>query len=179
MVNNIDFHTLSRILQLQLLIARAGQNDSMRWWEDDSLTDSGGYLLERLFPFAPHTQGRKLALLSAKNRHDAVLGIEAQVFHLFSFGFDDERDPGSSEIDLADLELPNGPIRSINELETQLSVILAGTPSQTNSNTVSNNYRVLIEMPANSGTIDAANQLAWAYLQAEPGKPVFPYFKET
>jgi len=177
MIFDIDFLSFKYILQLQLIIARAGQKDSLRWWEDDSLTEAGAYLLERIFPFAPHIQGRKLALRAAKNRHEAALRIETPNFHLFKIGHDDERDPEKPVIDLVDFELLDGPISSMGELEQHLSQFIETPPAPINHGSPGANGRLLIEIPPNSSTIEAVNHLAWTYLQAEPGKPVFPHFK--
>lgn len=158
------------IIRLQLIIARAGQNDSLRWWDDDSLTEAGAYLLERLFPFSPHLQGRKLALLAAKKRHDAIFLQDVEVLHLFQLSDDIDRD---QEIKV--LDLPNEPIKTSNALKEILDHFIETPPSIIDSDSLLADGRLLIEMPSSSITMNMVNQLAWAYLLGKPGKPVFPY----
>ena len=79
----LDASESKLILSLQLLIARAAQKDSLMWWEDDALTPSGKYLLDRLFFFDADEAGRKLAMEAAKVRYRAAFGAENNVLHLF------------------------------------------------------------------------------------------------
>jgi len=180
MIFSFDLDASKHIIQLQLLIARVGQNDSLRWWEDDSLTEAGVYLLERLFPFAPYIQGRKLALLAAKNRHDAVFGQETQILHLFRFGFEGDREQEKSAFDPSCFELPDAPIRTIDELKIHLAQLVeAPNPQSKIDRVITDDGRLQIKIPSTKTTIDMANRLAWAYLQGEPEKPVYPYVKQN
>ena len=180
MIFSFDLDASKHIIQLQLLIARVGQNDSLRWWEDDSLTEAGVYLLERLFPFAPYVQGRKLALLAAKNRHDTVFGKETQTLHLFHFGFEGDRVQESLAFDSPELELPDAPIRTIDELKIHLAQLVeAPNPQSKSDRVIADDGKLQIKIPSTKNTIDMANRLAWAYLQGEPENPVYPYIKQN
>ena len=164
-------HELDYWLKIQLLIARAGQNDSLRWWEDDSLTEAGSYILERLFPFAPQIQGRKLALAAAKVRHEAALKEEEDPFYLYQFL--EERD-----YDLSDVSIPSTPITTMDELHHQLTALVPEKPSGMKIIPVSSNGRLQVEFKIETSTLEVVNALAWAYMEGSPSNPVFPFIKQ-
>ena len=76
------------ILSLRLLVARAANKDSLSWWDDESLTSYGGFLLERIFPFAPELAARSLALRAATARHRAVGSSQEAALHLYRLDLD-------------------------------------------------------------------------------------------
>jgi hypothetical protein len=167
------------IMMLQLLIARAAQKDSLSWWEDESLTQAGGYVLERLFPNAPQRAGWKLALEAALARHKVALKDMPDVEHLFALGLNsqEELSPINTVIHLKDLT--EKPVRTMEILEERL-VEAIGEPQQLGS--VSNGPGGTLEImmvaeDSKINVLDRAKALAWGYLEAEPGKPVFPYIR--
>lgn len=40
-----DFET--RLIRLRLIVARAGENDGLGWWESEALSDAGRFVLKR------------------------------------------------------------------------------------------------------------------------------------
>jgi predicted nucleic acid-binding protein len=56
------------IAVIALLVARAGQKDSLSWWDDESLTDAGRFALSKIFPRNPGRAALRLAFESAKGR---------------------------------------------------------------------------------------------------------------
>jgi hypothetical protein len=169
------------ILGLQLLIARAAQKDSLSWWEDDSLTPSGLYLLERLFFVDPNEAGRKLALEAARVRHQAAFGAEKNVLHLFHLDQTGEIELYLQGISLSPLSIPLEPVKTTENLR-QLLLEKNGSHMD---------YQVIGERPNNRleikiggahsrpDVIHFAKTLAWATLEGSSGKPVFPYIRET
>jgi hypothetical protein len=174
----LDDQGKNTILRLRLLIARAAQKDSLAWWEDDSLTPAGGYLLERLFPTDPGEAGRRLALEAARTRCRAALAGQPDALHLFRLDRSGEIDHSLQGMRLSDLPLPAEPIPSLEALRQEL-LALGGPPV----------YRVLgeragcclgISLKAAGGRpapVESASSLAWAFLEGAPGSPIFPYLQ--
>jgi len=69
-----------RLALIALLVARAGQKDSLAWWDDESLTDAGRFALTKIFPRNPGRAAVRLAFESAKGRHAGVL-VAAGITH--------------------------------------------------------------------------------------------------
>jgi hypothetical protein len=176
-IRQIDFQGHKLILSLQLLIARAAQKDSLRWWEDDSLTPSGKYLLERLFPVNPEEAGYKLALEAAKVRYQAAFSDTAQVLHLFHLDQTGDVEHSMQGIRLSNLPILSEPIQTIDALRHHLLELVG---SQMKYQVVSKRPNNCLEIKMgdkspNPDVIQIVKTLAWATLEGEPGKPIFPY----
>ena len=164
-----------RIQTFRLLIARAAQNDSLRWWEDDSLTDAGDYLLKRLFTNAPTLAGRKLALLAAHARHKAVFKDRPKAIHLFRLDTNGDVELALRGVSLESIQAPIDPIDTPDALRAALEKVLDEEPA------------ISLEEPRSDGSIEVrtpnqlsgplaiAEALSWAYLNGDREKPVFPY----
>lgn len=165
------------LLQLRLLIARAAQKDSLNWWEDDSLTQAGSYLLERLFLADPGEAGRKLALAAAKTRYQAAFNGEDSVLHLFRLDMTGEIEYGLQGVRLAGIPLPADPIASLDDLRQDL-LEMTGQVPQFKILGERAHHRIEIglkEPVAKLSVLDIAKTLAWAALEGKPGQPIFPY----
>lgn len=170
------------ILTLRLLIARAAQKDSLNWWEDDSLTPTGAYLLDKLILINVDEASRKLALEAAKVRYRGAFGENnPAALHLFHLDQTGEVEYSLQDIKLTELPLPAHPIKTMDEFR-QLLLEHVGAPLK---------YQVIGERRNNSLEINLkeaslkpdliliAKTLAWATLASEPGKPIFPYIQPT
>jgi len=176
----IDVPDRKLILNLQLLIARAAQKDSLKWWEDDSLTPSGKYLLERLFIVDADEAGRKLAIEAAKVRFQAAFGNENNLLHLFHLDQEGEVEHSLQGISLSSVSVPSEPIQTIENLRHVL-VEQVGSPLKYQVIGERSNNRLEIKMgdaPSKSDLTHIVKTLAWAALESEPGKPVFPYIQQ-
>ncbi len=165
------------LLGLRLLIARAAQKDSLNWWEDDSLTQAGGFLLERLFFTDPGEAGRKLALEAAKTRYQAAFNGQDTAMHLFRLDKTGEIEHDLQGIHLSDIPLSLEPIATSDDLQQKL-LALTGTKPQFQVVGERANHRLEIGLKipiAKLAILDAAKTLAWASLEGKPGQPIFPY----
>ncbi|MBI1802797.1 MAG: BrxE family protein [Chloroflexi bacterium] len=168
------------ILQLQLLIARAAQKDSLGWWDDESLTAAGAFILERLFPSAPEEIARKLGLATAAARHQAAFADHPEALHLFRLDTDGETNLELSRLPLMDCPIPTQPIESMAVLQLHLSSLLGDRPARRPSIEQLSNRRVAIRWPSQGlpvSAVDIAKALAWAYLSGKPVEPVFPFIR--
>jgi len=168
------------ILSLQLLIARAAQKDSLKWWEDDSLTPSGKYLLERLFFIDPDEAGRKLALEAARTRYQAAFEGSNNILHLFHLDQTGEVELSLQGIRLSTISIPPEPIPSTDIL-CRMLLERAGSPLKYQVvGERSNNRREirLINTASNLSVLAIAKTLACASLEGYPGKPIFPYIQQ-
>ena len=177
-----DFPTSTQaqlILRVQLLIARAAQSDSLKWWDDNALTTGGEYLLDKLFPSAPHEIGVKLALESARARHFAAFAEERRVLHLFALDTN-----GAADVELKEqlpviLTFQSEPITTMDVFREKLNVLLGelGKPPSMDE-TTENRLRLHFKQDSLTlTTFERFQWLAWAYGHAKPGVPVFPFFK--
>ena len=169
------------ILSLQLLIARAAQKDSLSWWEDDALTPSGKYLLERLFIVNPDEAGRKIAIEAAKVRYQAAFGADNHVLHLFHLDQTGDIELNLQELSLSSVPAPTEPVQSLEVLR-HLLLEQVGSPMVYQIVGERSNNRLEIKIGNSSSQpelIDIVKTLAWAALEGEPGKPKFPYIQPT
>lgn len=167
------------LMRLRIIIARAGQNDCLRWWEDESLTANGAYILERIFPGAPAITGRNLALAAATIRHRAALEHLGDVIHLFRISRSNadqlalralrSRHVASVETSIPDLDSLRHTL--LEHIETPPQYEVVGPLTQYSG------LRIRLR-EARSDVVERANALALAYLEGETGKPVFPYLVE-
>jgi hypothetical protein len=169
------------ILRLRLLVARAANRDSLAWWDDESLTDAAGYLLERLFPVAPPLAARSLALSAALARHRAACASHDNALHLYRLDLDGQDALAVRSIPLLTIPLPQEPIPSIDALRQELLSLL-GKPARYTvvRRTEAGGLQVGI-WPAPTGispVLHRAQTLAWAYLEGAPHEPVFPFCLE-
>ncbi|MBK8030399.1 MAG: BrxE family protein [Chloroflexi bacterium] len=176
---DLAWQDLSRLLQLQLLIARAGQRDSLQWWDDESLTSSGAYVVERVFVGAPQLTAQRLALRAAASRHAAALADFYTATHLFHL--DEQR---QTELALRGVRLPSEidlqtPISDMTAFHDRLLSIVGTPPKFEPAGKVGLNNTQRIRLTVNASTIlEKAVALAWAYTVSKVGHPVFPYFME-
>lgn len=173
----LDLPDKLSLLQLCLLIARAAQKDSLGWWEDDSLTQAGGYVLNRLFPTDPIEAGRKLALEAAKTRYQAAIKGEDKLLHLFHLDETGEIEHGLHGLRLSEVDVPTEPITSLDVLRQSL-IALVGEPPQFQIISERENHRLEIKPHSpvsNPVILSLAKIFCWATLEGKPGQPVFPY----
>lgn len=179
---SLQLDQLALIAALRLLVARAANRDSLAWWDDESLTQHAGVLLDRLFPVAPQLAARQLALASARARHNAAFESIPAALHLFRLDPGGQVELAMRTVHLPDINVPRDPITSVDALRDQLGS-LVGEPHPA--------YKVLARRPGNGLHIEIspvrdgppaiyrARALAWAYLEARPGQPAFPFFTVT
>lgn len=169
------------ILHLRLLIARAANKDSLAWWDDESLAGHSAYLLNRIFPIAPQTAARSLALRAALSRHEAVCASEPNALHLFRLDAANKDDLAARQVALATVSLSLEPIYTIDKLRAKLTQ-LTGESRSYKRVRLTGNQGLLIEIPAAPPGVSPwrhrAQTLASAYLEGEPGQPVFPFILE-
>lgn len=173
----LDIEEKNTLLGLRLLIARAAQKDSLSWWEDDSLTQAGGYLLERLFLADPGEAGRKLALEAAGTRYQAAFNGEANALHLFRLDKTGEVEHSLQGIRLSDIAVEPNPIPTIDGLRQAL-LALTGQPQpfQVIGERADHRLEIGLKTPtARLSVLEIAKMLAWASLEGQPGQPIFPY----
>lgn len=182
MLQQLTYEQSLHLLRLRTVIARAAQKDSLQWWEDESLTSQGAFLLERIFPGAPGQSGRNLALGAATMRHQAALQSLDNAIHLFRMS--------SANIDQLAMRALRGhfeegvtnftsPIPDFDALRQHLLAI-TGKPShyeRMGALSDQNGLRIRLAKPP-TDFVDRANALAWAYLEGDVGQPVFPHLLE-
>lgn len=64
------------VLRLRLIVARAGEKDSLGWWDSDALSPAGAYVLQRIFPRSASWARIGLAIEAATIRHKVMLESE-------------------------------------------------------------------------------------------------------
>lgn len=166
-----------QIIQLRLLIARAAQDDSLKWWEDNSLTPSGEFLLDKVFVFAPAAAGRTLALQTAQSRYEAAFETEPETLHLFRLEPSGAVEYGLRDADLMKVEMPAGPISSLDELRQKLSLLVKSPPAyQVVSERADHRLEIhLCDDRIRTDPLRLAQVFAWASMEGKPGSPLFPY----
>lgn len=177
-VDQGDLHT---ILRLRLLIGRSANRDSLAWWDDESLTASADFLMQRLFPFAPPLAARSLALYAALARHqNACAGIEGAQ-HLYRLDADNADGLALRDAALLAVPYPEAPITTMDALQDHLTALL-GQPGQFKIIQHRNGGALQIAIPPGPTSVSTmlhrAKSFAWAYLEGAPGQPVFPFVLE-
>lgn len=173
----LDDDSKIKIVQLRLLIIRAAQKDSLRWWEDESLTQAGWFLVERLFLMDTAETARKLSLEAARTRYRMAFGAEKDLLNLFHLDRMGQVDYELGNMRLSDLPIPAEPITSPEMLRQKL-LDLTGQPAQYEVLGKGTNDRLEIRVKGFSERMPAlelAKSLAWACLESQPAKPCFPY----
>ena len=166
-----------KIIRIRLLIARAAQNDSLRWWEDDSLTPSGAFLLDKAFVFAPEAAGRTLALQTARSRYRAAFETQPAALHLFRLEPSGAVEHGLQGVNPAAVEIPAGPIASVDELRQQLLHLIQTPPGyQIVGERADHRLEIrLRDDRIRTDPLRLTQGFAWASLEGKPGSPLFPY----
>jgi hypothetical protein len=166
-------------VSLALLIIRAGEKDSLKWWDDESLSEAGLFALSRVLPRNPRAAAVRLAYLAARERHRGVLvsaGVQGATTLL---DFVEPALATSQEGASLVTVVRDEPITSVDRLRTRLHELASEVTA--------------IEIPASSGEglLDLSDfvgraapgpegraaLLAAGYLQGQVGKPVIPYFR--
>lgn len=177
-VASADIHL---ILRLRLLIARAANRDSLQWWDDDSLTEPAGFLLERLFPVAPPLAARSLALTAARSRHDGACAEIAGALHLYRLDGDNADSLALRDVPLLSVPYPEAPITTMDALREHLATSL-GQPAPVKIIQRRSGGALQIAIPPCPAGVWAplhrAQSFAWTYLEGDPGQPVFPFVAE-
>jgi len=174
-----SFEDAHLVLSLRLLIARAANRDSLAWWDDESLTLHASFLLERIFPMAPPLAARSLALSAALARHQAA--CPGQALHLYHLDADNQDRLALRFAPLLSIPVPEEPITTMDTLRQHL-LNLTGAPALYTVLRWMDAHGLQIEIsPTPAGVsplLHRAQTLAWAYLEGEPGRPVFPFCLE-
>jgi len=161
---------LLEIVRLRLLICRAAATDSLRWWEDASLTEEGAFLLGRLFPRSARAAARRLALQAALLRHEVALAELPRPRHLFDLGA--ELEALLQEVPLEEQDVPDSPILDVETLLAQIghgARRAQGRPGGV----------LPVAVPPDAASLrQHALVLAAAYTAGRPGEPVFPFLAE-
>jgi hypothetical protein len=177
-VGNLTPEDACAILGLRLVIARAANQDSLAWWDDESLTPHAGFLLERVFPMAPSLAARSLALAAASARHQAACPEKA--LHLYRLDADNRDRLALRFAPLLSIPVAEEPITTMDALRQHL-VKLTGE-SMPYTVVRRNGHGLQVEIPpcpaGSSLLAHRAHTLAWAYLEGSPGEPALPYCLE-
>ncbi len=171
------------IVRLRLLVVRAAQPDSLRWWDDRSLTVEGGYLTERLFSRRPRLAAAQIAMATARARHWAAIPKTPKAVHLFDFGDDLEYELEAVALDEA--WIPAEPFATQDALLLAVGrVIPDGTGYSTSYSGQGDEHTGALEIqisvdadPTLKPPVAQAAALALAYGVGGPDRPVFPYLK--
>jgi hypothetical protein len=171
-----QLHTEENVSGLvALLIARAGAKDSLNWWDDDSLTSAGEFVLGRIFPRKWKLISCRLAIRAAKEKHEGAartVGLE-DIATLFS------------NVSTVGLEstvaegIVTSPLHSMDEFRGRLATLC---PRVTEFD---------VPQPQDSGLLDITDitggdnpstetlvaAFASGYTRAQAGKPVFPFIR--
>lgn len=177
----VSTQNLQLILRLRLLIARAGNQDCLAWWDDQSFTTPAGFILDRTFPAAPRMAARSLALIAAFDRHEAACAGDGQALHLFRLDPDNQDRLALRFERWDDVPVPDEPITSMGHLRQHLLDVLgAPMPGKVVRRDQAGGLLLAIPpcQPGQEPMLHRAKTLAWAYLTGGPGQPVFPYCLE-
>ncbi len=166
------------ILGLRLLIARAANQGSLAWWDDESFTQHAGFLLERIFPTAPPLAARSLALTAASARHQAACPEKA--LHLYRLDADNRDRLALRFAPLLPIPVPKEPITTVNDLRQHLVALTREPMGYTVVRRNAHGLQIEIPPgpPGSSPLAHRAQTLAWAYLEGGPGEPALPYCLE-
>ena len=170
------------ILQLQLLIARAASMDSLQWWDDASLTEEAGFLLDRLMPMAPLLAARSLALTAARERHEAACSVHKGALHLYRLDASNRDQLALRSVSLLSVPVPKEPIQTIEVLRQHLLNQLAAPLQHEIVRRLDGHGMQITLPPCPRGVppmLHRARTLAWAYLDGALQQPVFPFLLES
>ncbi len=169
------------ILRLRLIVARAAQIDSLRWWDDRSLTLEGDFMTARLFPEHPRVAGAKIAMATARARHWAAIPRPPGVVHLFDLGDELERELAAAPLNEA--WIPGDSFAAMDAFVFALGNIApdgAGCRYSGQADTQTGALRIELSLDTSSelkSALAEAGALALAYNSAGMARPVFPYLQ--
>lgn len=182
----IPLATLSKILDLRLFIARAGEQDSLAWWDSHALTEQGQWAMARLYPrYADHA-GAGLAIEAAAIVHAKTIGHRPAVT-LFGLGADlDAR--VMRQLDLRRMDdkplTIAPPLHSTGELQTLLTqtVELTDDDLAVVKSAVVNGHLAELGAVTEAGVwsdelVTIIRRLAAACTLSEFGRLVVPYYR--
>ena len=154
--SNLTPQETHTILGLRLLIARAANKDSLKWWDDESFTTHAGFLLDRIFPMAPPLAARSLSLAAAIARHRAACTEET----LYLYRLDsDNRDGLALRFEpLLPIPVPQEPITTLEMLRQHL-LALTGNPAPYTVVRKTSTHGLQIEIPSCPPGVELARQL--------------------
>jgi hypothetical protein len=169
------------ILRLRLIVCRAAQLDSLQWWDDQSLTTEGAFVVERLFGGRPRVAAAKIALAAARVRHWAAMPKSKNVVHLFDFGDDIEEQINS--VSLEEGWISSSAFTSTDDFGSAIRGIAADEIDYKRSDP-DQNGALELHLSARLGKgmnviLARARVLALTYAVARPRQPVFPFLKEN
>lgn len=158
-----------------LLVARAGAKDSLNWWDDDSLTSAGEFVLGRIFPRKWKLISYRLAMYAAKEKHDGAartVGLE-DFTTLFSNVFIVGLESAVAE------GIVSSPINSMDEFKGRLTTLC---PRVTEFDVPQPQASGLLDITDITGdnipsTETLVEAFASGYTRAQAGKPVFPFIR--
>lgn len=164
--------------RIALLIARAGAKDGLNWWDDDSLTTAGEFVLSRIFPRKWKPISCRLATKAAQEKHEGAAraaGLE-NVVTLFSSTYS----PAALEIAAAD-EIVSSPFTSMDEFKTRLTTIC---PRVAEFNVPQPQASGLLDVSGFAKDVDPYAEtlvaaFASGYTRAQAGQPVFPFIRSS
>lgn len=171
--------SIERTVRLALLIIRAGERDSLKWWDDESLSEAGLFALSRILPRNPNAAAVRLAYLAARERHRGMLASAGIPGATTLLDFVEVALSEPQERSSAVAAVREEPITSVGQLRTLLQEVAPEVRT--------------IELPAPSGNglLDLSDLvgratpgpqvraalLAAGYLQGQVGKLVVPYLR--
>ena len=178
------------ILRLRVIVARAAQIDSLRWWDDRSLTPEGDFVTARLFPFRPRLAGAKIAVATARARHWEVVPRLPGVVHLFDLGDEIEYELAAVPLDEswipAPLTTPKSFFAALAEAVpdgTGCSYEGRADPASdadAGAGAGASALKIGLSLdtdPALKPALAEAGALALAYNDAAMSRPLFPYLQ--
>ncbi len=187
MVGSIHPDLLGRILDLRILLARAGEQDSLKWWNSYALTAEGQWALKRLYPRHANYAGARLSIEAAALVHAQKIAQRPAVT-LFGLGVDLDAQVMMQldlrRLDDAPLEIPQA-IRSTQELRELLSQVIDLGDFELSSPTAGSSNGALVEV----GSIDpdqlrkeaelehAIQRLSAWYLTSQADRLIVPYLR--
>lgn len=187
MVGHIHPELLGRILDLRILIARAGEQDSLKWWNSHALTKDGQWALKRLYPRHAHYAGARLSIASASLVHAQKIAQRPAVT-LFGLGVELDAQVMMQldlrRLDETPLDVPPA-IHSTEELRRLLSEVvdLSGVTLSGPAEGSSNGALFEVgninpeQLRKDEKLADAIQRLSTWYLNSKPNQLMVPYLR--
>ncbi len=187
MVGHIHPDLLGRILDLRLLIARAGEQDSLKWWNSHALTKDGQWALKRLYPRYANYAGARLSIEAAALVHAQKIAQRPAVT-LFGLGVELDAQVMMQldlrRLDDSPLNIPPA-IRSSDELRVLLSRAVDTGDNKPLSPGGGTSNGALVEagdinrdqLRTDEGLEDAIQRLSVRYLDSQPYQLIVPYLR--
>jgi len=165
---------LATILRLRAAVCRAAQGDSLRWWDDESLTPYARVILDPLFPRTAPSAAIKIAFEAARLRYRAAFAAaNARVRHLFSL--DDETEMSLVDAEPAGVAPSEGPIADAEAFRLVLGA------DWRDYDVMDRGAAGLLEIRPRDGSltdsVEMARALASAHAEGGSGAPVFPFIR--